>query len=214
MSNETGEAIDTRCPRCGAGNALRGIKVRSWFTIFFMPIFPLGKGQRYTQCSKCQASFAMPPEQFAGAAARADAKQMQRAIAMYNSLRASPANSITLNELMQLYAAMGEYSQAASAAAEFPQAVNNSEQCMTTLGRVYLAQEEYAGALQWFDAALARNPELGEAVFYKAVAHLKGNPADPQKAVAAARAAKKLDYPGADELMAEAETAATGNLAE
>jgi len=208
MSNDTGEAIEARCPRCGASGSLKGIKVRSWFTIFFLPIFPLGRGQRYTQCGKCQASFAMPPEQFAGAAARADARQMQRAIAMYNSLRASPANSITLNELMQLYASMGEYTQAASAAAEFPQAVNNSEQCMTTLGRVYLAQDEFAAALQWFDAALARNPDLGEAVFYKGVAHLRITPADPQKAAAAARAAKKLDYPGAEELLAEAETAA------
>jgi tetratricopeptide (TPR) repeat protein len=213
MSNDTGEAIDTRCPRCGASGSLKGIKVRSWFTIFFMPIFPLGKGQRFTQCGKCQASFAMPPEQFAGAAARADARQMQRAIAMYNSLRASPANSITLNDLMQLYASMGEYSQAASAAAEFPQAVNSSEQCMTTLGRVYLAQGEFAGALQWFDAALVRNPDLGEAVFHKAVAHLKANPTDVQKAVTAARAAKKLDYPGAEELLAEAEAAAAAGTA-
>jgi tetratricopeptide (TPR) repeat protein len=210
MSNDTGEAIGTRCPRCGASGSLKRIKVRSWFTIFFMPVFPLGKGQRYTQCSKCQASFAMPPEQFESAAARADARQMQRAIAMYNSLRASPANSITLNELMQLYASMGEYTQAASAAAEFPQAVNNSEQCMTTLGRVYLAQDEFTAALQWFDAALARNPNLGEAVFHKGVAHLRTKPADTQKAVIAARAAKKLDYPGAEELLVEAETVAAG----
>src|ERR1039458_7297660 len=101
MSNETGEPVDAKCPRCGADGTLRGISVRSWFTIFFIPLFPLGRGRRFTQCEKCGASFAMPPEQFAGAAARADAAQMQRAIAMYNSLRASPANSITLNDLMQ-----------------------------------------------------------------------------------------------------------------
>ncbi len=207
MSNETGEPVDAKCPRCGAGESLKGIRVRSWFTIFFMPIFPLGKGQRMTQCSKCQASFAMPPEKFAGAAARADARQMQRAIAMYNNLRKSPANCITLNELMQQYALMGEYTQAASAAAEFPQAVNNSEQCMTTLGRIYLTQGEYTAALQWLDAALSRDSEIGEALYYKAVAHLKPSHLDPEKAIAAARAARKLDYPGAEELLAEAESA-------
>jgi tetratricopeptide (TPR) repeat protein len=205
MSNETGEPVAAKCPRCGAVDSLKGIRVRSWFTIFFMPIFPLGRGQRFTQCKKCQASFAMPPEQFVGAAARADARQMQRAIAMYNSMRVSPANCITMNELMQLYALMGEYSQAASAAAEYPNAVNNSEQCMTTLGRVYLAQDEYAAALQWLDAALARDPELAEAQYFKAVAHLKTTPPDPAKAAVAARSAKKLDYPGADEVLSEAE---------
>jgi tetratricopeptide (TPR) repeat protein len=207
MSNDTGEPVDAKCPRCGASGAMKGIKVRTWFTIFFLPIFPLGRGRRMTQCGKCGASFSMPPEQFVGAAARADAKQMQRAITMYNSLRASPANSITLNDLMQLYASMAEFSQATSAAAEFPQALNSSEQCMTTLARVYLAMDEHSTALQWLDAALARNPDQGEALYYTAIAHLRGQPLDPQKAVTFARAAKKAEYPGAEELLAEAEAA-------
>src|SRR5271168_4753774 len=157
MSNETGEPVDAKCPRCAATGSLKGIKVRTWFTIFFCPVFPVSSGKRLTQCGKCGASFAMPPEQFAGAAARADALQTQRSISMYNSLRNSPANSVTLNELMQLYGSMGEYTQAVSAAADFPQALNNSEQCMVTLGRVYLSQDDHPAALQWLDAALARN---------------------------------------------------------
>jgi tetratricopeptide (TPR) repeat protein len=207
MRDEPGQAVAAKCPRCGAEDCLKGLSVRTWFTVFFLPVFPLGRGQRFTKCTKCQASFAMAPENFAGAAARADARQMQRAIAMYNSLRRSPANCIRLNELMQLYAGMGEFTQAASAAAEFPSAVNNSEQCMTTLGRVYLAQGEPAAALQWLDAAIARDPDLAEALYYKAVAHLKCTPPDSPQAIVAARAAKKLDYPGADELLADVEGA-------
>ena len=147
----------------------------------------------------------MPPEQFAGAAARADAIQMQRAISMYNSLRASPINSITLNELMQLYASIGEFKQAVSAAADFPQALNASEQCMSTLARVYLSQDNYAAAMQWLDTALARNADLSEAQYYKAVAFLRRSPGDPAKAIPFARSAKKADYPGAEELLKEAQ---------
>jgi tetratricopeptide (TPR) repeat protein len=212
MSNETGEPVDARCPKCGAEGDLRGIKVRSWFTIFFIPLFPLGRGQRYTQCGKCGASFAMPPEQFIGAAARADALQMQKAIAMYNSLRASPANSITLNELMQLYASIGEFAQAVSVAADFSHALNNSEQCMVTLGKVYLSQKDYPAALQWLDAALARNSELPEAQYSKALALLRSSPSEARKAIGFARAAKKADYPGAEELLKEAEEQLTVNV--
>jgi tetratricopeptide (TPR) repeat protein len=147
----------------------------------------------------------MPPEQFAGAAARADALQLQRCITMYNSLRSSPGNSITLNELMQLYASMGEYSQAISAAADFPVALNSSEQCMSTLGRVYLSQGDHTGAIKWFDSALARNPDLAEAHYFKALAHLRCSPSNPKKAISSAKIAKKLDYPGAEELLKEAE---------
>jgi tetratricopeptide (TPR) repeat protein len=209
MSNDTGEAVDGKCPRCGEVGSLKGIKVRHWFTIFFCPLFPLGAGQRITQCSKCGASFAMPPEQFAGAAAKADAQQVQQAISMYNSLRNSPANSVTLNDLMQLYGSLTEYQQAVSAAADFPQALNNSEQCMVTLGRVYVSMKDYSTALQWLDAALARNIDFPEAQYFKAVAHLHGTPSDPEKAIAAARIARKAEYPGAEALIAEAE--AVGN---
>ena len=107
-----------------------------------------------------------------------------------------------------MYAGMKEYQQAISAAAQFPQALHNSEQCMTTLGRVYLQQNQFPEAIQWFDAAIARNPLLGEAQYHKAVAHLLTAPPDPQKAVAAARAARNAGFPNADALLREAEAKA------
>jgi predicted Zn-dependent protease len=173
--------------------------------VLFIPVFPVGASRQFTQCSQCQASFAMPPEQVASQVAKIDAKENQRAIAMYNSLRASPANSITLNDLMQLYASMSEFDSAISAAADFPAALNSSEQCMTTLGRVYLAKNEHGAALQWFDAAAARNPQYAEAYYYKAAAHLTATPAEPQKAAAAARTARNAGFPNAEELLRQAE---------
>ena len=179
--------------------------MRPWFTLFFLPVFPVGATRDFTQCNQCGASFAVTPQQMASQTARVDAKQNERAIAMYNSLRASPANSITLNELMQLYASMGEFDPAISAAADFPQALNSSEQCMTTLGRVYLAKNEHEEAIKWLDAAIARNAALGEPHYYKAVAYLTATPPDPARAVPSARAARKAGFPHADELLREAE---------
>jgi tetratricopeptide (TPR) repeat protein len=179
--------------------------VRPWFTAFFLPVFPVGRPRRFTQCTACQASFALPPEQLVTQVARVDAKQTERAIAMYNSLRASPANSVTLNELMQVYASMGEFDQATSAAADFPQALHNSEQCMTTLGRVYMSKHEPGEAIKWFDAALGRNPMMGEANYYKAAACMASTPADPAGAIAPARAARNAGYPNAEALLRQAE---------
>ncbi len=143
----------------------------------------------------------MPPEHLASQVAKIDAKENQRAIAMYNSLRASPGNSITLNDLMQLYASMGEFDTGISAAADFPAALNSGEQCMTTLGRLYLAKNEHTAALQWFDAAVGRNPQYAEAYYYKAAAHLTGTPVELEKAAAAARTARNAGFPNAEELL-------------
>ena len=111
---------------------------------------------------------------------------------------------------MTLYASINQLDSAISAAAEFPQALQASEQCMTTLGRVYLAQNRFAEALQWFDAAVARNSTLGEAQYYKALAHLLSTPPDARQAVAAARGARSAGYPNAEALLREAEVKARG----
>jgi tetratricopeptide (TPR) repeat protein len=205
VSGGLDRAIEARCPRCGIQSKLVGKQIRPWFTVLFIPIFPVGQSRQFTLCSHCETSFSLAPEELAGHLAKIDARKNQRAIGMYNSLRASPGNSITLNDLMQLYAQMNELDSALSAAADFPTALNSSEQCMTTLGRVYLAKNQYEAALQWLDAAVARNPQFAEAYYYKATAHLRATPCEAQKAAIAARTARNAGYPNAEELLRQAE---------
>ena len=135
---------------------------------------------------------------------------MQRAISLYNSLRNSPGNSVTLNELMVLYASIGEFDQAIAAARDFPTALEASEQCMVTLGRVQLGKNEHAEAIRRFDQAIARNPGMGEAHYYKGVAYLTAAQPDYDKAAAAARLARSNGFPNADQLLREAESRARG----
>jgi TPR repeat protein len=111
---------------------------------------------------------------------------------------------------MTLYATMKEHDQAISAARDFQQALHNSEQCMTTLGRVYLAKNDHAEALKWFDQAIARNEALAEAHYFRGVARLTATPPDYAQAAASARSARKFGYPGAEELVREAESRVRG----
>ena len=187
-----------------------GKSYRTWFTVFFLPIFPVSGKQTFTQCTVCGAQFGLTLDDLRRGLARAESRQNEEAIGLYNSLRASPANSITLNNLMQMYAGMKEYDQAVSAAREFPDALNASEQCMATLGKVLLAADRHAEAMKWFEAALARNSTLGEAHYYKAVANLTSTPPNYPAAVAAARQARNAGYPQAEALMKEAEAKAAG----
>ena len=203
--DSSAQPVQTQCPRCSQMSTLRPRRYRTWFTIFFIPVFPISGSTPFTQCSNCNAQFPVTADQLRQSLASADQQQNQRAISLYNSLRASPANSVTLNELMLLYASLNDFNAAISAAGEFPDALNNSEQCMTTLGRVYLAQNRHAEALQWFDSAVARNPSLGEAQYYKALAHLLKTPPDPDQAITAARAARAAGHPNSEALLKEAE---------
>jgi tetratricopeptide (TPR) repeat protein len=210
LSDDPSGSVRTTCPRCTREVDMKSRSVRSWFTLFFIPIFPISGRRQFTQCTNCGAQFSVAPEELRRRVSLNDTQMNQQAISLYNSLRASPANSITLDQLMKMYASMKEYDQAISAASEFSQALHNSEQCMTTLGRVFLAQNKFPEALQWFDAALQRNSDLGEASYYKALSHLLTMPPDYNAAIAAARAARSAGYPQADALLREAETKARG----
>jgi tetratricopeptide (TPR) repeat protein len=203
--------VEAVCPRCNQRAHILGKTYRNWFTVFFIPIFPISGAQRFSQCSNCGAQFPIEARQLGTQVAAAEREQSQRAIQLYNSLRNSPGNSITLNELMTLYASMNDFDQAISAARQFPQALENSEQAMVTLGRVYLAKNENTEAIRWFDQAIARNETLGEAHYYKGVAHLTAAMPAYAAAVAAARAARSNGFPGADQLLREAESRLRGS---
>ena len=210
VSTDSTPGVQTVCPNCGQQTTILGKSYRNWFTLFFIPIFPMSGKHPFTQCTTCGAQFPLTLDDLRRGIARAESQQNEQAIALYNSLRASPSNSITLNNLMQMYASMKEYDQAVSAAREFPDALNASEQCMVTLGRVLLAADRNAEAMPWFEAALARNPSLGEAHYHKAVAHLTASPPNYSAAVAAARQARSANFPEADALLREAEAKARG----
>jgi tetratricopeptide (TPR) repeat protein len=204
-SAEPGPTVPARCPSCQREVALVPMGSRTWFTLFFIPIFPISGRQRYCECPNCGAQFPGAAEDLRNELATGEQRQAQEAIALYNSLRASPGNAVALNQLMTMYASLKDHDAAVSAARDFPQALNSSEQCMVTLGRVLLAQERHAEAVRWFEAAAARNPMLGEAHYYKALAHLESTPPEPGPAAAAARAARHAGYPNADRLLREAE---------
>jgi len=208
MGKDSQPPLEAICPRCNQSSTLISRTYRPWFTIFFLPVIPMGGVKRFTQCTRCGGQIPFTLDELRNRLGRAQQQQSQQAIGLYNSLRSSPANSITLNELMLMYASMKEYDQAVSAARDFPEALNNSEQCMSTLGRVFLAMDRHAEAIQWFDAALARNSMLGEAHYHKAIALMTMTPPQLDKAVLAARAARNAAYPNADALVRELETRA------
>ena len=208
VSTDHAPPLEAACPRCGQPSRIVGKSYRTWFTVFFLPVFPMSASTRFSECTVCHGQFPVTLDHLRRGMASSEQQQNQQAIALYNSLRASPSNAITLNQLLLMYAGMNEYDQAIAAARDFPEALNASEQCMSTLGRVYLAAERRAEAVQWFDAALARNPGLGEAHYYKGVAHLTDTPPNYPAAVAAARLARNVGFPNADELLREAESKA------
>ena len=192
------------CPRCGRSVELLGKRGRSWLTLFMVPLIPVGGAKQITECPNCQARFALTPEELARRSEQHVAGNAnQRGIQLYNSLRASPANSVTLNELMHLYGGVGEFHEAIRSAGQFPKALEASEQCMVTLARAYIEVGLLDEAQTWLRTALERNPQMAEARYHLAVVLMRRPPPDLSGAIAAARAARNGGFAEAEDLLRE-----------
>jgi hypothetical protein len=47
-----------QCPRCGQYVAFRPRTARTFFHIFWLPLFPVGAAQPIAECPNCRARFA------------------------------------------------------------------------------------------------------------------------------------------------------------
>ncbi len=57
-----GAAVAATCPRCHNSVVLHHLHTRRWFTLFFIPVIPLGLGQRLLVCPICRWSRDVPKQ--------------------------------------------------------------------------------------------------------------------------------------------------------
>jgi len=203
--------VQTICPSCRQHSSIVPMQSRDWFTVFFIPVFPISGATQFFKCSPCKMCFDVDIEQFRRKAAMPDGRAMQQCIALYNTLRESPRDSGLLNRLLEMYAAMQEFDEALAAGRHFPEALSESAQCLTTYGKIYLAKGDAAEALKYLQMALVKNKALAEAHFYTAVAYLSSHPSNPDAAIASARTAANYGYPNTQEFIRQAESVRAGH---
>jgi tetratricopeptide (TPR) repeat protein len=202
--------VNTVCPSCRQESNIIPMQARDWFTLFFIPVFPISGAKPFVKCEACQACFDVDIEQFRRKAAMPDERAWQQSIALYNTLRESPKDSVLLNRLLEMYAAMREFDEALAAGRHFPDALHESAQCLTTYGKVNLAAGKPDEALKYLRMALEKNKALGEAHFYTAVAQLSSTPPNPDAAIASARLAASHGHPNTAEFIRQAESIRLG----
>lgn len=45
------------CPRCGMSRQYRHVGVNRWFTLYFIPVIPMGTVGEYVECTSCAGTF-------------------------------------------------------------------------------------------------------------------------------------------------------------
>lgn len=63
---KNGLSLRKRCDRCHFLSDLREHSFRQFFTLFFIPIFPISRGESKLVCNRCEATFYIQPEDYLG----------------------------------------------------------------------------------------------------------------------------------------------------
>lgn len=61
---KNGLNLRKHCDRCHLLSDLREHSFRQYFTLFFIPVFPISKGESMLVCKRCGASFYIQPEDY------------------------------------------------------------------------------------------------------------------------------------------------------
>ncbi|HEY4055992.1 MAG TPA: zinc-ribbon domain-containing protein [Kofleriaceae bacterium] len=54
---KTANAGQFTCPRCGPASHYEHKQVKRWFTLYFIPVIPLGVVGEYVECRACAGTF-------------------------------------------------------------------------------------------------------------------------------------------------------------
>ncbi|MBV1859867.1 MAG: zinc ribbon domain-containing protein [Nannocystaceae bacterium] len=92
------------CPRCGPQKPYTHKKQKRWFTLYFIPVIPLGTAGEYLECNACAGTFDMDALHHDPAAERAEMFDRLRrlsVLAMLFANRYQPDNVTALRTALQ-----------------------------------------------------------------------------------------------------------------
>ena len=90
------------CPRCNADQEFSHFQVRNYFTLYFIPLFPLGSGGEFLECSGCGQTWSPDILEYDPEAEREENATAVRRLTVLFLLDVGRCTSTTLNELHQV----------------------------------------------------------------------------------------------------------------
>lgn len=92
------------CPRCGPQKPYTHRKSKRWFTLYFIPVIPLGTAGEYVECDVCAGTFGLEALHYDPKAEQAEMFDRIRRLAVLAMLfanRYQPANVAALRTALQ-----------------------------------------------------------------------------------------------------------------
>ena len=185
------------CESCRREVELHNYETKLWFTVFYVPVIPLGKQQVFGDCTRCRRHRSMPADQWAKV--KEDSLRSQMA-----AVAANPGDADAALELLGMLGAFSRRDDALRMAEVLEQRFPENVGVRLRLGEWYESIGEGARADAHFRRALELAPDNLPAKHAVAVGHIQdGNIDAARKLLNAAPALAPANDPGVYLAMAE-----------
>jgi tetratricopeptide (TPR) repeat protein len=138
------------CESCHREVQLSNYETKLWFTVFFIPLIPLGKKQIFNYCPSCTRHGAMPLDQWQGI--KQNAVEEQRAA--WNQSN-DPAAAI---QLLETYAAFRQFDEARDLAGVMANRFANVANVQLALGQFFATIDQNEESERFFRKAHELEP--------------------------------------------------------
>jgi len=179
------------CESCGRETELQNYETKLWFTIFFVPVIPLGKKQIFGDCTICRRHRVMSADEWAKVKEDALRKQME-------AVGANPSDPDAAIELLGMFGAFSRKDDALRMADVLEKRFPDHVGVRLRLGEWYESNGEPVRADAHFRRALELDPRNLSAKHAVAVGYIQeGNIDGARRLLAAEPPLTPRDDPGA-----------------
>lgn len=211
------DAVGVRatCPSCHVESQFIEKQVVTYFTLYFIPLFPVQRGMKFVECQYCQAKFQQTLDELRARSAQAEQERVAEAAArdaaaqqrqdelgrLRQRWSEAPEDRVSLVRLLDMLAEDGQYTELLAMEPAIRERYGEDPDLVIRLGHAAFALKRYDDAASDYEQLVTANPYRGDARFYLASSCWYMDPPQFDRAVEHMQIAADMGYPAASEAL-------------
>jgi tetratricopeptide (TPR) repeat protein len=203
------------CPNCGVESRFIEKQVRTYFTLYWIPLFPMGRGEKLIECEYCHAQLlttleelraqeaARHEEDARNAAAReaSEREQSEEVERLQRHWQEQPEDRVSLCKLLDFLAGQGRYHRIQELEPGIRARYGEDPDVLLRLAHAAFALKRHADAIRDYETLLGQNPYRGDARYYLASSYRELQPPNWDLALQHMQIASDMGYQPAVEAL-------------
>jgi tetratricopeptide (TPR) repeat protein len=201
------EGVVMECPGCAQTARMIGKTMTPYCSVFYIPLFPEGKGEPFLECQSCRGKFHGDVQEIRYQMANRKVELNAEIEKKKQGYAANPSDGELGCEIIALLVAADRADEGLRSAELLAEAHPNNANVHVMLARVHMQMDKLDRTFRVLKQAIAINPTHADAHYLSAVALMNVDPPRIDEALSFAQQAGEYGHPEARDLVQAIEQA-------